>query len=124
MPKSNVILTADVDVVTADATVTTLTNIVTTAGVLYDVVARIRGFSSTGVEACSYGRTATAKNVAGVLTLVGAVGVIGTDRESTVGLDATVDVDAPSQNIRVRVTGLAATSIRWRADLETKTIQI
>lgn len=62
-------------------------------------------------EIGTYWRQAAFKNDGGTLSLVGSVRTVVTDNESTAGWDVTLD--ASGTDIRVRLTGAAATNISW-----------
>jgi len=49
------------------------------------------------------------------VTLQGSVQTIGTDIEVTGGMDVTLEVDTTTQTIDIKVTGVAASNIKWRS---------
>lgn len=51
----------------------------------------------------------------GNVTLQGSVQAIGTDIEVTVGMDVTLEADTTAQSIDIKVTGVAASNIKWRS---------
>jgi len=73
----------------------------------------VSGISSTGAEACHYVRKVMIKNVGGTTSLVGAVSTIGTDVETSAGLDVTITADNTNDALDIKVTGLAATDMNW-----------
>lgn len=95
---------------TVDATVTTcLTVAVPTNSVLYMQVAAT-GYQSAGTNAAAYYQGAAYKNVAGVVTLIGAVSTMNT-LESNAAWDFAPSISGT--NILWRLTGVAATTIDW-----------
>ncbi len=104
------------DVTTTDATVTTLVSHAMTDETLcaYDVIvtaARASAVTKGGrwKRSVVYRRTS-----AGAPTIVGTLEA-GTDQETDAGFDVTVDVS--SNTVRVRVTGIAANTMHWNAEL-------
>jgi hypothetical protein len=103
---------------TTDATVKTVDTIAITASSTYLIQTRIvgrrtGGVSGTADDGCSYVRRGTYTTKAGVVTLMGAVETIGTDREDQAGFDATLTIS--STNVLVRVTGAASNNMSWQA---------
>jgi hypothetical protein len=68
---------------------------------------------TTGVEAAHYIRKFGIKNVGGTTELIGSVTSIGTDYESSAGLDVTITADNTNDLLNVSVTGIASTTLRW-----------
>lgn len=99
---------------TADATVTTAASGTIVASVV-TVEATVTAVTSDNTQAASYTRRMTFRNNAGTVTAVGTVQTIGTDVEDTAGWNATIDNSGTTW--RVRVTGAAATDIRWCANV-------
>lgn len=97
---------------TTDATVTTIYTFVPTSGKMTRVVADVIG-NATGAN-FSITRIAAFKSVGGVVTQIGAVASIGGTTESGAPA-ATIDTDGT--NVRVRVTGIAATNYSWNAHI-------
>lgn len=104
------------EVSTTDATVTTLTSFAMAdeSLVAFDVVvtaARQTNVTKGGrwKRSVVYRRTS-----AGAPTIVGTL-ESGTDQETDAGWDVTIDVS--SNDVRVRVTGAAATNINWTCEL-------
>jgi hypothetical protein len=77
--------------------------------VLNVLATEIEDFDEVG----SYQRIATFKNDGGTLSIVGSVTSVHT-AENTAGWDVTLD--ASGTNIRIRITGAAATKIAWQID--------
>jgi len=80
---------------------------------------RIVGRQSTGANHATYHRKCTIyKNTtAGSTTLVGTVQTIGTDEESDANWAVAVTADTTNGSLKIEVTGVAATNIRWVAEL-------
>jgi hypothetical protein len=68
---------------------------------------------ATGVEAAHYIRKFGIKNVGGTTELIGSITSIGTDHESSGGLDVTITADNTGDYLNISVTGLASTTLRW-----------
>jgi hypothetical protein len=68
---------------------------------------------TTGVEAAHYIRKFGIKNVDGTTELIGTVTTIGTDYESSSGLDVAITADNTNDLLNVSVTGIASTTLRW-----------
>lgn len=101
-------------VTTTNATQTTLHTFTipasTTVGFTIDIVARRTGGTGGSAEdGAYYTLQAAVKNVAGVATLIGAVGT--NSNEDQAAWNATVDVT--SNTARVRVTGAANNNVTW-----------
>ena len=106
------------NVKTGNATVTTVASVLLEAGTacVFEIV--VIGNQSAGAHRASYKRRVTVYRVAaGVATIEGSVETIGTDIESDITWDLTVDVDG-TNTMRVRVTGVAATDINWGASVK------
>jgi hypothetical protein len=95
---------------TTDATVTTCYSIVPTADKAIHVHANVVGNGTA--SNCSYELGATFKTVGAVVTQISSTAAIYT-REENVAANATLDTDGT--NIRVRITGIAATNMSWNA---------
>jgi len=100
---------------TSDATITDIATIDVAEGDVFQVEAYVLGRKSDGtdraiyhLEGCFY------RNAAGNVTQQGATTVI-TSLESNVAWNCTLNADAGNQTIDVRVTGVAATTINWKA---------
>lgn len=118
MPKINSFQRVSVAVATADATETTAATFDTSPwdNASFLVTARINARETADSdEIAGYVRVGAFKLDGGTLSLVGSVGSLFT-AESTAGWDATLD--ASGDNIRVRVTGAAATAVKWLVDLD------
>jgi hypothetical protein len=70
---------------------------------------------TTAVESAFYVRKFGVQNLGGATTLVGSVTTIGTDHESSAGMDVAITADDTGDFLKVEVTGLAATTLRWMA---------
>lgn len=111
------ILSIPAELATADATVSTLASFAMLDETLcaFDVIvtaARKTNVTKGGrwKRSVVYRRTG-----AGVATIVGTL-ESGTDQETDVGLDVTIDTDGANA-VRVRVTGIAATDFNWTCEL-------
>lgn len=105
-----VTLTAGVK--TTDATVTTLATLALDDGAVYWVMARVVARGTAGVERAAYYKWACVyRQGGGAATQQGTTAAVTADIETTAGMDATIDVNG--NNARVRVTGIAATTINW-----------
>jgi hypothetical protein len=101
---------------TTDATQTTAATFPTRTNKAYGVIAKITATETADFdEQAFYVRSALFKNDGGTLALVGSITSLVTI-ESTAGWDVTLD--ASGTDIRVRVTGAAATVISWNIQLE------
>jgi len=104
-------VTQSAEVATTDATVTSLWTLTTVSDTIYQVRATVIATETTDHdEAASYELIATFKNDGGTLTQVGTT-TVAHSAEDTAGWDAVFDVSAG--DIRVRVTGAAATNVSW-----------
>ncbi len=101
-----------VTVVTTNATVTTLDSFALATGQGVTVTWTVDATETALASGAGYIVSAKFKNTAGVVTQVGAttVTIIG---EDVAGWDCTANLSAAT--IRLRVTGAAATNIRWSA---------
>lgn len=118
MPKINSFQRVSVAAATTDATETTAATFDTSPweDASFLVTARINARETADSdEIAGYVRVGAFKLDGGTLSLVGSVGSVFT-AESTGGWDATLD--ASGDNIRVRVTGAAATAVKWLVDLD------
>lgn len=95
---------------TTDATVTTAATYTPADGTVVTVVAVVSARLSTGASAAGYVRTATFRRAGATTSIVGAVGTPHT-AEDVAGWDCTID--ASGTDVRVRVTGAAASTISW-----------
>lgn len=101
-------------VTTTDATVTTLASFTIANNSTQLIEARITAFRTAGgganADSANYVRTGKGKNNAGTVTLQGLQ--TSYTQEDVAGWNATLD--ASGTDVRVRVTGAAATTIVWR----------
>lgn len=105
------------DVQTTDATVTTVASGTAANNTVTTISTIVNAVKSDGTQGACYERRYTIRNNAGTCTAIGTVQTIGTDVEDAVAWDCTVDFSGTLW--RVRVTGAAATTIRWSAQVET-----
>ncbi len=97
---------------TTTATVTTIDSFTLSDNTTYNVEAWITGDVSSGANSAGYIVMATVKRTGGgAATLVGTANQIHV-REDDAAWDATIDVTG--NDCRVRVTGVAATTINWK----------
>jgi hypothetical protein len=102
------------DVTTTDATVTTLWSFTLADNTTYTIVARVTADQTSGTNSAGYERIVTVKRAGGAATIVGTVSTPHT-AEDVAGWDCTFDVT--SNDVRLRVTGAAATTVVWQADV-------
>lgn len=116
MPKHNTLALMSESVQTTDATVTDVSTFTTVPSKVFYVIAEIAAINAGDLTTgAAYVRSAAFRtSAAGVLTIIGAVATTVTI-EDTAGWDATID--ASGTDIRVRVTGAAATTVNWRAQV-------
>jgi len=105
-------------VTTSNATPATLLTISTVSGLYYTVEAWVIG--GTGTNAIGGKSYAVFKNVAGTLTQVGTTD--NTFQKEDFGGTPSFTMDASGTTIRIRVTGLAATTIEWYGKFVYQTI--
>ena len=104
---------------TTDATATNLwldgnsARLTIPSGNILAVTVNVAGIEDDGTEAAHYMRKVMIKNVGGTTSLVGAVQTISTDVETSAGLDVTITADDTNDALDIKVTGLAATDMRW-----------
>lgn len=103
---------------TTDATVTTLMNIAATASRTTYIDVWVTAIRSTLAEGAAYRIRAAFRNNAGTVTQIGAsfIDVM----EDVAGWNAIVDINGT--NIRVRVTGAAATTVNWACVADVQTV--
>jgi hypothetical protein len=70
---------------------------------------------TTATESAFYVRKFGIQNLGGATNLIGSVTTIGTDHESDVGMDVAITADDNGDFLKVEVTGLASTNLRWMA---------
>lgn len=99
---------------TTNATVTTIVTITTQSDKCYTVVVDVSGLQSGGSNGVGYVRAATVRNDSGTLTQVGTTTAMHTAEDAALAAcDVTVAISGT--NILVQVTGIAATTIDWKA---------
>lgn len=80
--------------------------------------------SAANAKHAHYRRELQIWNNAGTTALLGTVDVIGSDYESDAGMDVTVSADDTNDSIKIEVTGIASTTIRWVAELTLNTLKM
>lgn len=100
-------------VTTTDATVTSCGTVTITNSQVAHITVEVCGYSGATLAA-SYERKATFRATGGTATLIGSVTSVHTAEDSA-GWDCTLD--ASGATARVRVTGAAATTIRWESKI-------
>lgn len=101
---------ANAEAETTDATQTTAMTLATQSDRAYHVTTYVTAVGDDNAEAASYVLHGTFNNNAGTLSAIGATSQVHI-AESDADWDASYDVSGT--DIRVRVTGVAATNIRW-----------
>lgn len=108
---------------TADATVTTLAYFSTVPSRSYIFTAEVVALNQDLSQAASYVRVGNFRtNAAGVLAQVGATTAVSTIEDNgawdcALAVSQTDSSGAAKPEIRVNVTGAAATMVNWRADI-------
>lgn len=111
---SNTVVRQSATVQTTDATVTTLDLFTLADETVVSVHAWIHGLV-TGGDAAVYDLVGAVKRVsAGAATVIATLPATSTPIEDNAAWDATLDVSG--NDVRVRVTGVAATTINWRVE--------
>lgn len=105
---------------TTDATQTVLYSVALpdTSDTMFEV--RVVGRDTAGTERAVYGKVALVYREGGGATIQGSIQDIFPDIETSAGLDATITVSG--NNVRVSVTGLAATTINWAATIRYQSV--
>ena len=107
-----------VPVNTTDATQTVAAVVETATDRAYLLTAKVVATETTDHdEAASYGRAATFANDGGTVSQVGSTTDLWT-HEDTAGWD--VDFNISGTDVRLRVTGAAATAVSWLVDIDVK----
>lgn len=102
---------------TTDATQTTLYSETLADESAYMVRAYVTGKKNDSTDRAVYGKVACVyRDAGGGATIQGSVGDIFTDIESNASWDVTVTVN--TNDVRVSVTGVAATTIDWKGKIE------
>jgi hypothetical protein len=70
---------------------------------------------TTPTETAHYVRKFAIQNLGGTTTLIGSVTTVGTDHETTAGMDVAITADDTGDFLKVEVTGIASTNLRWMA---------
>lgn len=108
---------------TADATVTTLAYFSTVPNRGYIFTAEVVALNQDLSQAAAYVRVGAFRtNAAGVLTQVGSTTAVATIEDNAawdlaLAVSQTDSSGAAKPEIRVNVTGAAATNVNWRADI-------
>ena len=126
MPAHNTLALLGEALQTTDATVTTLAYFITKPGKCYLFKSTVVGLKSDFTAAAGYGRTATFRtSAAGVLTQVSTTyapfsheDAGAWDCEIVGGTVVLAGSAGTVPAIILRITGAAATTINWRADVE------
>jgi len=79
---------------------------------------------STGVEAAHYIRKFGIRNVGGTTELIGSITTIGTDYESSAGLNVELTANNAGDLLNISVTGLSSTNLRWVAIVRATEIEL
>lgn len=108
-------------VTTTDATPTTLASVVVPTGCAASFVAEITGRNTATGATVVAARRVGAKNVGGVVSLVGTVlSVMDSVDAALATVLITMDLDVSGTSVCVRATGLIATSIEWFVDIRVR----
>jgi hypothetical protein len=112
---------------TTNATPTTLLNYNVTANQtfpfyipsnkIYGFHIKVVGVQTGGANASFFSRQGMIKNVSGTTSLVGAISTIGTDIETNVATNLTITADDTNDALKVDVTGIAAQTWNWMAEI-------
>lgn len=115
----NMHIRAASEVITADATPTTIIDIPTISNTVEFFTLTIAGVDASD-RAVMYERKVKVQNVAGTVSIRGAVETVGTDYEDAALSGCDVSITVSGTNIRVTGTGIAANSMRWSLSLTKK----
>ena len=88
-----------------------------TSGKVFSFIANITGIKADGSAVAMYVRKGAIKNVGGNTTLVGAIETIGTDIKDNALTDVAITANNTSDYLSIKVTGIAAETWRWTADV-------
>jgi len=94
------------------------------SGKLYAFEAHIVGVQSDGTDAAYFVRRGIIANNSGTTALIGSIQTIGTDIESNASTDVAVTADNTNDALQIQVTGIAAETWRWSANVIVKDITI
>ena len=94
------------------------------AGKLYAFEAHVVGIQSDGTDASYFTRKGIIANNSGTTALIGAVQTVGTDIESNASTDVAITADDSNDALQISVTGIAAETWRWSANVFVKDITI
>lgn len=104
----------DNTVTTADATITTILTIPTTADSTNYIEARVVGRNTTDNTSAGFRYDRTVENTGGVLTII--IGESNLDFNEDIG-DMTLSITTSGTDILIRVTGAAAKTVNWKASV-------
>ena len=79
---------------------------------------------STGAEAAHYIRKFGIRNVGGTTELIGSVTTIGTDYESSAGLNVELTADNANDILNISATGLSSVNLRWVAIVRATEVEL
>ena len=100
---------------TTDATVTTLMSYTVSSNCVGEFEAKVTWRDNTSGEIGQARKVARFKRVAGVLSVVGSLtDIIAVTLDGTNLLTSTFTIDVSGDDVRVRVTGVAARTIHWQ----------
>jgi hypothetical protein len=79
---------------------------------------------STGAEAAHYIRKFGIRNVGGTTELIGSITAMGTDYESSAGLNVELTANDANDLLNISVTGLSSTNLRWVAIVRATEVEL
>jgi hypothetical protein len=85
---------------------------------IYAFHIKVAGVQVGGANASFFSRQGMIKNVAGTTSLVGAISTIGTDIETNAATAISITANDTNDSLKVTVTGIAAQTWRWVAELK------
>lgn len=94
------------------------------SGKMYAFQAHIVGVQSDGTDACYYVRRGIIANNSGTTALIGSIQTDGTDIESNAACDVALTANNTNDCLDITVTGIAAETWRWGANVFVKDITI
>jgi hypothetical protein len=109
---------------TTNATATELfldgsaTRLTIPSGKVMSGIINCMGVKSDGSAVSHFIREFSIKNVAGTVSLVGAVSTVGTDNEDNGSTDISVTANDTNDAINISVTGIASETWRWTASVD------
>ncbi|HEY9658652.1 MAG TPA: hypothetical protein V6C65_09390 [Allocoleopsis sp.] len=99
---------------TTDATPGTIHDFATLSGKVYEIEFTVVASNTSGSEIAIFKKLTRYKNIAGTLSALGSTQDIGSTYQSAGFSTTDVAVTTSTTNIRVQVTGVAATNISWK----------